>query len=117
MSFDTAFASGDGSHRDQRRYRGASKPRRHFLGPDQMPAFDGAADGEELQCGQSLDSHAGVRFWIRNVPRHLNSLWLPTATDRFFSNFFAELDDGRLLVVEHKAAHLAEGSTRPRNAP
>ncbi len=109
VSFDTAFAFRDGTYRDQRRYRGAWKPRRHFLGPDQVPAFDGAVDGEELQCAQSLDSLAGVRFWIRNVPKHPSSFWLPTATDRFYPDFVAELDDGRVLVVEYKGAHLADG--------
>lgn len=109
ISFDEGFAFRDGIYWDQRRYRGRWKPRKHYLGPDHVPAFDGAEDGEEFRCAQAIDSLPGVKYWIRNVARHPNSFWLPTATDRFYPDFVALLDDGRLLVVEYKGAHLAEG--------
>ena len=51
-----------------------------------------------------------MKYWIRNVARHPNSFWLPTATDKFYPDFVALLKDGRLLVVEYKGAHIAEGS-------
>ncbi len=51
-----------------------------------------------------------MQYWIRNVARHPNSFWLPTATDKFYPDFVALLNDGRLLVVEYKGAHLAEGT-------
>ena len=110
VSFDTAFTFAHGMYGDQRRYRGRWKPNKPFLGPDNVPAFDGAEDGEEVRCAQVLDSLAQVRYWIRNVARHPESFWLPTATDRFYPDFVARLADGRLLVVEYKGAHLAEGS-------
>ena len=94
---------------DQRRYRGSWKPGRHFLGPDHVPAFDGAENGEEFQCAQVIDSLPGLRFWIRNVARHPNSFWLPTATDKFYPDFAAQMEDGRLIVVEYKGAHIADG--------
>jgi len=94
---------------DQRRYRGRWKPRKHFLGPDHVPAFDGAENGEEFQCAQAIDSLQGLKFWIRNVARHPNSFWLPTATDKFYPDFVAQMEDGRLLVVEYKGAHIADG--------
>jgi type III restriction enzyme len=50
-----------------------------------------------------------VRFWIRNVARHPNSFWLPTATDKFYPDFVAQMEDGRLLVVEYKGAHIVDG--------
>ena len=109
VSFDAAISFTDGMYRDQRRYRGHWKPSKHFLGPDHVPAFDGADDGEEVQCAQALDSLSGVRYWIRNIARHPSSFWLPTATDRFYPDFVALLDDGRYLVVEYKGAHIAEG--------
>lgn len=109
VSFDEGFAFKDGMYWDQRRYRGRWKPRRHFLGADHVPAFDGAVDGEEFQCAQAIDSLPGVKFWIRNVARHPNSFWLPTATDKFYPDFVAQLDDGRLLAVEYKGAHIADG--------
>ena len=95
---------------EQRRYRGRWKPSKHFLGPDRVPAFDGADDGEEMRCAQVIDSLAAVKYWIRNVARHPNSFWLPTATDKFYPDFVALLNDGRLLVVEYKGAHIAEGA-------
>ena len=110
VSFDTAFEFRDGMYRDQRRYRGHWRPNNHFLGPDQVPAFDGADDGEEVQCAQALDSFSSVKYWIRNFSRHPDSFWLPTATDKFYPDFVALLIDGRYLVVEYKGAHIAEGS-------
>lgn len=110
VSFDDGFTFADGMYRDQRRYRGHWKPRKHFLGPDNVPAFDGIDDGEEVRCAQVIDSLPQVTYWIRNVARHPESFWLPTATDRFYPDFVARLADGRLLVVEYKGAHLAEGS-------
>ena len=37
------------------------------------------------------------------------SFWLPTATDYFYPDFVAELNDDRVLVVEYKGAHLLHG--------
>ena len=110
VSFDNAFTFTDGMYRDQRRYRGRWRPNKHFLGSDNVPAFDGADDGEEVRCAQVIDSLSQVSYWIRNVARHPESFWLPTATDRFYPDFVARLTDDRLLVVEYKGAHIAAGS-------
>ncbi len=110
VSFDHTFVFEDGMYPDQRRYRGPWKPTKHFLGPDRVPAFDGAGDGEEFRCAQALDSVTGVKCWVRNVARHPASFWLPTARGRFYPDFVALLEDGRLLVVEYKGSHIAEGS-------
>ena len=109
VSFDHAFAFRQDMYRDQRRYRGRWRPRKHFLGADRVPAFDSVEDGEEIRCAQAIDSLPGLQFWIRNVSRHPASFWLPTAAGRFYPDFVGLLDDGRLLVVEYKGAHLAEG--------
>ncbi len=110
ISFDHAFAFRAGMYQDQRRYRGHWKPSKHFLGPDRVPAFDGAENGEEFRCAHVIDSLPGMRFWIRNVARHHHSFWLPTASGRFFPDFVAMLKAERLLVVEYKGAHIADGS-------
>ena len=34
---------------------------------------------------------------------------LPTATGKFYPDFVARMEDGRLLIVEYKGAHIAEG--------
>ena len=112
VSFDDAYAFSfkAGMYQDQRRHRGRWKPGKHFLGPDHVPAFDGADDGEEVRCAQALDGLPGVKYWIRNMTRHPESFWLPTATDKFYPDFVAMLNDGRLLVVEYKGAHIADGA-------
>ena len=110
VSFDATFTFANDMYWEQRHYRGRWKPRKHFLGPERVPAFDGADDGEEMRCAQVIDSLAAVKYWIRNVARHPKSFWLPTATDKFYPDFVALLNDDRLLVVEYKGAHIAEGS-------
>ncbi len=109
VSFDNTFKLQVGMYQDQRRYRGPWTPTRHFLGPDLVPAFDGADDGEESRCAQVIDSAPGVKFWIRNVANHPASFWLPTARGKFYPDFVALLEDGRLMVVEYKGSHIAEG--------
>jgi len=105
VSFDDGFAFKDGMYWDQKRhrYQGRFRFSRHFLGADNVPAFDGNETGEEFQCAQVIDSLPQVKYWLRNVARHPNSFWLPTATDKFYPDFVTMLTDGRLLVVEYKA--------------
>ena len=69
-----------------------------------MPRFDGKDGGEEQQCARVLDCLNGVKWWVRNVAKHPNSFWLQTSKDRTYPDFVAELDDGRILVVEYKGA-------------
>ena len=109
ISFDQAFLFEEGMYGDQPRYRGGWRPNKCFFSFDQMPAFDGAEGGEEFQCAQAIDALPGLRHWVRNVARHPRSFSLPTASDKFYPDFVAEMEDGRLLVVEYKGAHLAEG--------
>ena len=80
------------------------------MGSDNVPAFDGANDGEEVQCAQALDSLRDVKYWVRNVATHPSSFWLPTVSGKFYPDFVALLNDGRFFVVEYKGAHIAEGS-------
>ena len=110
VSFDHSFTFRHEMYRGHRLYRGQWKPARHFLGPDQVPAFDGVAGGEEEQCARVIYSMTAVKFWLRNVARDPASFWLPTVTGRFYPDFIAQLEDGRLLVVEYKGAHLAKGT-------
>ena len=110
VSFETAFVFRDGMYQGERCYCGRWQPSKHFLGSHAVPAFDGADDGEEFQCAQTLDRLPEVKFWVRNVARHRASFWLPTATDKFYPDFVAQLEDDRLLVVEYKGAHIADSS-------
>lgn len=108
VSFDNGFRFRDGMYGDVRKHRvGRWKPRKHFLGADNVPAFSGVDEGEEFQCAQAIDSLPSVKFWLRNVSQHPESLWLPKATGKFYPDFVAELDDGRLAIIEYKGALLA----------
>ena len=102
VSFDYGFEFHAGMYANQRCYRGRWKFNKHFLGPDRIPAFDGAEDGEETQCARIIDSLPQVRFWLRNVARDPASFRLPLAGGNFYPDFIAQLKDGRLLAVEYK---------------
>ncbi|MCB5173761.1 DEAD/DEAH box helicase [Microvirga lenta] len=115
ITFDHGFVFRDGMFGDQRLYRGHWRPNKHFLGFDQVPAFDGSEQGEELRCAQALDSLSAVRYWVRNVSQHPNAFWLPLASGKFYPDFVALLEDGRLFAVEYKGAHLADEGNRNTN--
>ena len=86
--------------------RSGYKWQRHFYPP--APG-ELEARGEEFECAQALDMHPAVMRWVRNLERQpAASFWLPTATDRFYPDFVAELNDGRLLVVEYKGGLTAQ---------
>jgi type III restriction enzyme len=107
ITFDHGFVFREGMFGDQRLYRGHWRPNKHFLGPDNVPAFDGAELGEEFRCAQALDSLPQVKYWVRNVSRHPNGLWFPLASGKFYPDFVAQMENGRLFVLEYKGAHLA----------
>ena len=66
-----------------------------------------ASTGEEFECAKLLDTLPTVTFWIRNLStRPQTSFWLPTSTDRFYPDFVALLEGGRIFVVEYKGEHL-----------
>lgn len=110
ISFDNGFLFADDMFAGVRTYRGSYRFSKHFTGWDQVAAFDGAEDGEELHCAKMIDSLPQVKHWIRNVPRHPDAFWLPTASGRFYPDFVAELISGAILVVEYKGAHLTDAA-------
>ncbi|TAM60393.1 MAG: restriction endonuclease subunit R [Rhodanobacter sp.] len=60
-------------------------------------------DAEETACAIELDRLDTVKRWVRNLERQPDaSFWLPTSTDRFYPDFVAELNDGRLFALEYK---------------
>ena len=112
VSFEDGHKFFDGMYADVPRYRGGIRFRRHFLGPDEVPAFDGSEDGEEAQCAMVIDSLPGLKHWTRNVSRHRHAFHLPTATDRFYPDFVALMEDGRVLVVEYKGSDRSPDESR-----
>ncbi|MCB0827008.1 MAG: DEAD/DEAH box helicase family protein [Armatimonadetes bacterium] len=103
VSFDEGYEFFDEMYADVPKYRGSKFTfKNHFMGPDEVPGFDGQEGGEEHLCAFAIDALPDLKYWTRNVSRHRNSFSLPTSTDKFYPDFVAVLDDGRLLVVEYK---------------
>ncbi len=105
-SYDYEFRYEPGIYPANNFCRSGYRWQRHFYPP--APG-ELAASGEEFECAQTLDLFPAVTRWVRNLERQPDaSFWLPTATDRFYPDFVAELNDGRLLVVEYKGALTAQ---------
>lgn len=85
---------------------GAFRLKRHLLGADRVPLLDGDLGGEEFRCAWTLDGLEEVDLWVRNLPKHPASFWLPRVQGRFYPDFVARLTDSRLFVVEYKGEHL-----------
>lgn len=90
-------------------YQGKFKFKKHYYGPNRIE--DLKASGEEFECAQIIDSLPQTQYWIRNlVNRDKGSFWLPLAHGKFYPDFIVKLQDGRMLVVEYKGEHLADGA-------
>lgn len=105
-SFEYTFRYDPRTYPAHDSYQGSYRFQKHFY-----PVIgELKPSGEEFACAQAIDRLRGVRYWVRNLARQPQaSFWLPTATDNFYPDFVALLDDGRLLVVEYKGEHLADG--------
>ena len=105
-SYDYEFRYEPGIYPANSYCRSGYRWQRHFYPP--APG-ELEAKGEEFECAQALDMLPAVKTWVRNLERQpIASFWLPTATDRFYPDFVAQLTDGRLLVVEYKGGLTAQ---------
>ena len=77
-------------------YSGAHRFNKHFA------PMVGDLGGEETKCAVYLDGHPAIKRWARNLDRSVDSFWLQTSSDKFYPDFLAELNDGRILVIEYK---------------
>lgn len=104
-SFDYAFAYNPNVYPANWYYRGGHKWTRHYYPtPGELDS-----KGEEFECSQAIDWTKQVKYWVRNLDsRPKASFWLPTSTDRFYPDFVALLQDGRLLVIEYKGGLTAQ---------
>jgi type III restriction enzyme len=92
-------------------YQGSYRFQKHYYGNNRIHDLRQRTDAgrlaEEFVCARAIDEDRRVRHWVRNVERDEKlSFWLPTATDYFYPDFVAELQDGRVLAVEYKGQHL-----------
>jgi len=85
----------------ERFYEGRLKFTKHYY------RLVGDMNKEEALCAQILDGHERIKFWLRNLERQSNHAFnFPTSSDLFYPDFVAQLDDGRILIVEYKGEHL-----------
>lgn len=106
-SFDYAVSFKKDGYAPNSCYRGRYLFRKHFY----PVVGDLEPKGEEFDCAQIIDSLPQVKYWVRNlVGQPQASFWLPTATDRFYPDFVAELNDGRQLVIEYKGGHISSAA-------
>ncbi|MGV6838722.1 MAG: DEAD/DEAH box helicase [Planktomarina sp.] len=103
-SSDMAMIFDEATYAYNQPYAGGTKFNKHYT----ALIGDLQAQGEEFDCAVYLDRHEKVRYWIRNVENKRTSFWLQLPTGKFYPDFVAMLDDGRILVVEYKGAHLYE---------
>lgn len=86
-------------------YAGSYEFQKHFYDVihDLREKTPAGTTSEEFRCAMAIDSNTKVVQWVRNIERQEHtSFWLPTASDYFYPDFVAELDDGRILVIEYK---------------
>jgi type III restriction enzyme len=86
-------------------YTGLLPLKRHFF-----PVIGNLKpNGEEFNCAEYIANQLeGVDWWVRNVEKKPNSLWLQTASDKFYPDFVVKMKNGLLLAVEYKGSHLAD---------
>ncbi len=103
-SADLALLFDEQSYAYNQPYKGARTFNKHYF----EIIGDLKPQGEEFQCAVYLDEHPRVQYWLRNVDRKPNSFWLQLPSARFYPDFMALLDDGRILAVEYKGKAWAE---------
>jgi type III restriction enzyme len=63
----------------------------------------GTMNGEEVKCAQVIAHDKRVECWVRNLERESKlSFWIQTSTDKFYPDFVAKLQNGKVLSVEYK---------------
>ena len=84
-------------------YKGGTTFKKHLF----RVIGDLESSGEEYECAVYLERLGAVKAWVRNTSQQPHSFWLQTASDKFYPDFVALLNDGRILVVEYKGEFLA----------
>lgn len=79
-------------------YRGPVDFKKHFA----RIIGDLEVKGDEHDCAVYIDRLPEVRTWARNTAQKQNSFWIQSSPHKFYPDFVAALNDGRVLVVEYK---------------
>jgi type III restriction enzyme len=81
-------------------YKGGTDFKKHLF----RVIGDLEATGEEYECAVALERNPHIKAWVRNTSRQPHSFWLQTSSDKFYPDFVALLNDGRVMVIEYKGA-------------
>lgn len=96
-SFDFSFKFGQ-YYPAREKYIGRKSFNKHFY------PIIADMNGEEVDCAIEIDIMPEVKYWVRNIEHHPMAFNLPTSTDKFYPDFIALLNDGRLYAIEYKGA-------------
>ncbi len=107
-SYEYAFQFDPENYPATLHYQGGFQFPKHYY-PGLIGEFDSK---EEMECAKAIEMCPRVRRWVRNIPRMFG---LPTSTGMFYPDFVAELEDGRLMVVEYKGEHLIQAEQEKKN--
>lgn len=82
--------------------------KKHFYSSihDLRAKTEGGKEREEFLCAVAIEDNLHVKRWIRNIESSPYSFRLAKSSGYFYPDFVAELDDGRILVVEYKGEAL-----------
>jgi type III restriction enzyme len=83
-----------------RPYQGGTDFKKHLF----RVVGDLRAAGEEHECAIAIERNPNVKAWVRNTSKQPHSFWLQTSSDKFYPDFVALLNDGRVMVIEYKGA-------------
>jgi type III restriction enzyme len=108
-AFAFAFAFDPDNYRATSFYHGAFQLPKHYYREHFVGEFD---NREEEERARAIEMHPQVKRWVRNV---VGMFGLATATGTFYPDFFAELNDRRVLLAEYKGEHLVELEQQKKN--
>ncbi len=81
-------------------YKGGTDFKKHLF----RVIGDLEAAGEEHECAIAIELNPNIKAWVRNPSKQPHSFWLQTSSDKFYPDFVALLNDGRVMVIEYKGA-------------
>lgn len=81
-------------------YKGGTDFKKHLF----RVIGDLEVSGEEHECAIAIERNPNIKAWVRNTAKQPHSFWLQTSSDKFYPDFVALLNDGRILVIEYKGA-------------
>ncbi|MDE2362026.1 MAG: DEAD/DEAH box helicase family protein [Hyphomicrobiales bacterium] len=97
-SADVELVFEEGRYGYNQPYKGGTDFKKHLF----RVIGDLEATGEEHECAVAIERNPLVKAWVRNTSKQPHSFWLQTSSDKFYPDFVALLNDGRVLVIEYK---------------